>query len=143
MQIVQKSANVPFEATFALKNIESPWFLVNFIGSNLVSNMNDRQRLLEIDDIVEFSVNLLQLLNNEMQMVDLKQQIHGDLEHKQEPDRVILRSLDDTKSDLAIEKWSGWIKKRTTGATQMHLTKPSRLVRTFFSRVTTDKFKLY
>ena len=33
-----------------------------------------------------------------------KQQIHGDLEHKQEPDRVILRSLDDTKSDLAIEK---------------------------------------
>ena len=77
MQIVQKSANVPFEATFALKNIESPWFLVNFIGSNLVSNMNDRQRLLEIDDIVEFSVNLLQLLNNEMQMVDLKQQIQS------------------------------------------------------------------
>ena len=35
-----------------------------------------------------------------------KQQIHGDLEHKQEPDRVILRSLDYTKSDLAIEKWS-------------------------------------
>lgn len=71
MQIVQRSGTVPFEATFAIRNIESPWFMVNFIGSNLVANMEDRQRLLEIADINKFATTLLELLNNELQMVDL------------------------------------------------------------------------
>lgn len=77
MQIVQKSGAVPFEATFAIRNIESPWFMVNFIGSNLVAKMEDRQKLLEINDITKFANELLKLLNNEMQMVDLKQQIQS------------------------------------------------------------------
>lgn len=77
MQIVQKSMTVPFEATFAIKNIESPWFMVNFIGSNLIANMEDRQKLLEISDITEFATTLLQLLTNELQLVDLKQQIQS------------------------------------------------------------------
>ena len=54
MQIVQKSGAVPFEATFAIRNIESPWFMVNFIASNLVAKMEDRQKLLEINDITKF-----------------------------------------------------------------------------------------
>ncbi len=77
MQIVQKSGAVPFEATFAIRNIESPWFMVNFIGSNLVANMEDRQKLLEIEDITAFATALLELLTNELQMVDLKQQIQS------------------------------------------------------------------
>ena len=77
MQIVQKSGAVPFEATFAIRNIESPWFMVNFIGSNLVANMEDRQKLLEIEDITKFATALLALLTKEMQMVDLKQQIQS------------------------------------------------------------------
>lgn len=77
MQIVQKSGAVPFEASFAIRNIESPWFMVNFIGSNIVAKMEDRQRLLEINDITEFANELLKYLNKEMQMVDLKQQIQS------------------------------------------------------------------
>ena len=77
MQIVQKSGAVPFEATFAIRNIESPWFMVNFIASNLVAKMEDRQKLLEINDITKFANELLKLLNKEMQMVNLKQQIQS------------------------------------------------------------------
>lgn len=77
MQIVQKSGAVPFEATFAIRNIESPWFMVNFIASNLVAKMEDRQKLLEINDITKFANELLKFLNKEMQMVDLKQQIQS------------------------------------------------------------------
>ncbi len=77
MQIVQKSGAVPFEATFAIRNIESPWFMVNFIASNLVAKMEDRQKLLEINDIIKFANELLKFLNKEMQMVDLKQQIQS------------------------------------------------------------------
>lgn len=75
VQIMQKSANMPFEATFAIKNIESPWFMVNFIASNIIADMEARQKLLEINDITEFATALLQLLTNELQMVELKQQI--------------------------------------------------------------------
>lgn len=35
MRIIKESPNIPSEATFAIKNIESPTFLVNFIASNL------------------------------------------------------------------------------------------------------------
>lgn len=77
MQIVQKSGAVPFDATFAIRNIESPWFMLNFIGSNLVAKMESRQKLLEVVDITKFANELLKFLSKEMQMVDLKQQIQS------------------------------------------------------------------
>ncbi len=77
MQITQKSANLPFEASFALKNIDSPWFMVNFIASNLVQSMQEKQRLLEINDITTFATELLAILTNEMQMIELKHQIQN------------------------------------------------------------------
>jgi len=77
IQIAQRSGAVPFEATFAIRNIESPWFMVNFIGSSFVANMEDRQKLLEKEDITEFATLLLEFLTNELQMVDLKQQIQS------------------------------------------------------------------
>lgn len=77
VQIMQKSANMPFEATFAIKNIESPWFMVNFIASNIIADMEERQKLLEINNITEFATALLQILTNELQMAELKQQIQS------------------------------------------------------------------
>ena len=125
MQIVQKSGAVPFEATFAIRNIESPWFMVNFIGSNLVANMEDRQKLLEIEDITAFATALLELLNKELQMVDLKQQIQSKVKtdlDKQQREYLLnqqLRTIQeelggtpneqdvkDLKAKAAKKKWS-------------------------------------
>ena len=125
MQIVQKSGAVPFEATFAIRNIESPWFMVNFIGSNLVANMEDRQKLLEIEDITKFATALLALLTKEMQMVDLKQQIQSKVKtdlDKQQREYLLnqqLRTIQeelggtpneqdvkDLKAKAAKKKWS-------------------------------------
>ncbi len=77
MQITQKSGTLPFEASFALKNIDSPWFMVNFIASNLVQSMPEKQRLLEINDITAFATELLSILSNEVQMIELKHQIQS------------------------------------------------------------------
>lgn len=77
MQIMQKSSNMPFEATFAIKNIESPWFMVNFIASNIIVDMEERQKLLEINDITQFATTLLKILTYELQMAELKQQIQS------------------------------------------------------------------
>ncbi len=77
MKIMQKSSNMPFEASLAIKNIESPWFMVNFVASNLVPGMKERQALLEIADITKFATTLLEVLNNELQMIELKHQIQN------------------------------------------------------------------
>jgi ATP-dependent Lon protease len=35
IQIIKESPNIPTEATFAIKNIESQSFLINFVTSNI------------------------------------------------------------------------------------------------------------
>ena len=35
LEIIKESPNIPTEATFAIKNIESNSFLVNFVSSNM------------------------------------------------------------------------------------------------------------
>ena len=54
IRIIDLSAHIPKEAIFALKNIESPKFLINFICSNSDIPAIDKQKLLEIDDSYNF-----------------------------------------------------------------------------------------
>jgi len=75
IQIVDKSPNVPSEAAFAIKNIESPVFLVNFVSSNLMVGNDQKQLLLEMTNIVERANKVLELLTKELQMLELKNQI--------------------------------------------------------------------
>ena len=52
-QIVKNSPNIPTEAAFAIKNIESHSFLVHFISSNLNIEVSEKQKLLETADLTE------------------------------------------------------------------------------------------
>jgi ATP-dependent Lon protease len=51
IQIINQSPNLPSEAAFAIKNIESPVFLVNFVASNLNVEIHEKQNLLGILDL--------------------------------------------------------------------------------------------
>jgi ATP-dependent Lon protease len=51
--IIQLSPNIPTEASIILRNIESPSFLIHFVSSNLNTDIKEKQRLLEINDIKE------------------------------------------------------------------------------------------
>ncbi len=75
IKIAQFSANVPPEATFAVKNIENSTFLINFICSNTDINVEDKQSLLEIDSLKERGVQAISFLVKEVQMLELKQDI--------------------------------------------------------------------
>ncbi|QGY43180.1 endopeptidase La [Maribellus comscasis] len=75
IKIAQFSANVPPEATFAVKNIENSTFLINFICSNTDLNVSDKQNLLEIESIKERGVQAISYLVKEVQMLELKQDI--------------------------------------------------------------------
>ncbi|MEC8738388.1 MAG: endopeptidase La [Bacteroidota bacterium] len=87
IQIVEISPNIPTEATFALKNIESSNFLVNFISSNLNISAGEKQKLLEIRQLKERTEKVMVHLDKELQMLELKNQIQskvkGDLDKQQ------------------------------------------------------------
>src|SRR5665213_2798220 len=66
-QIIQLSPNMPSEAAIILKNIENPAFLIHFVSSNLNSNILEKQKLLEIQNIKARAEVLLSLLQTELQ----------------------------------------------------------------------------
>ena len=76
-KIVQNSGALPQEITFAIKNIESPLYLVNFICSNFGLKLKDKQHLLELEDLKERSYNLLELLSREFQLLEIKASIQS------------------------------------------------------------------
>ncbi|MCO4291953.1 endopeptidase La [Solitalea sp. MAHUQ-68] len=76
-QIIQNSPNIPSEAAFAIKNIESPSFLINFICSNMNAEVGEKQSLLEETNIKKRAEMVLEHLTKELQMLELKNQIQS------------------------------------------------------------------
>jgi ATP-dependent Lon protease len=75
IKIAHFSANVPPEATFAVKNIENSTFLINFICSNTDLSVEDKQKLLEIESLKDRGVQAISFLVKEVQMLELKNDI--------------------------------------------------------------------
>ncbi len=74
-KIAQLSPNVPSEASIVLRNIEQQSFLMHFIASNITSKLTEKQALLEEDDVKLRAEKLLQMLQAELQLVELKNEI--------------------------------------------------------------------
>lgn len=77
MQIVKKNPNMPSEASFAIKNIESSSFLINFISSNANVDVLEKQKMLEINDLSKRGDELLKVLTKELQYLEIKNQIQS------------------------------------------------------------------
>ncbi|HET7118797.1 MAG TPA: endopeptidase La [Hanamia sp.] len=102
-QIIQLSPNMPSEATIILKNIENPSFLIHFVSSNLNSNIVEKQKLLEIQNIKERAEVLLNLLQTELQYAELKNKVtnktRAELD-KQQKDYFLQQQLKAIKEEL-------------------------------------------
>lgn len=77
IQIIRESPNIPTEATFAIKNIESNPFLVNFVSSNMNLNVSEKQALLSINDLKDRALETLRYMNIEHQKMELKNDIQS------------------------------------------------------------------
>ena len=75
--IINNSGIMSPEMAFAVRNIENPTFLINYICVNFGINVKEKQRLLEIDEVMERGYQLLDLLNKEAQLVELKLSIQN------------------------------------------------------------------
>ncbi len=77
LRIIKLSSNIPPEASFAVKNIESSTFLINFIGSNSDIKLDDKQKLLEENALKRRGISLLEYLVKEVQVLELKNDIQS------------------------------------------------------------------
>ena len=66
-KIIEENPNIPSDATFAIKNIESNSFLVNFVSSNLNLNGVKKQELLVINDLKLRALETLKFMNDDLQ----------------------------------------------------------------------------
>ncbi|MBX9734702.1 MAG: endopeptidase La, partial [Chitinophagaceae bacterium] len=102
-QIVQLSPNLPTEAAIILKNIENASFLINFVSSNLNSELQEKQQLLEMQDINERAVKLMQILQRELQFAELKNKVTNKTRtelDKQQRDYFLQQQLKSIKEEL-------------------------------------------
>jgi ATP-dependent Lon protease len=74
-EIIQLSPNLPAEASIILRNIENPSFLIHFVSSNLNTDIKEKQKLLELDNIRNRADLLMQLLQKELQFAELKNKV--------------------------------------------------------------------
>ncbi|OEK08373.1 endopeptidase La [Flavivirga aquatica] len=77
LDIIKESPNIPSEASFAIKNIESNSFLVNFVSSNMNLSVSEKQSLLEINDLQQRALATLKYMNVEFQKLELKNDIQS------------------------------------------------------------------
>lgn len=77
LQIIEINPSLPTEASFAIKNIESKTFLLNFISSNLDLKVVDKQVLLDEPNLKERALLTLKKLDIELQHLELKQDIQS------------------------------------------------------------------
>ena len=77
LQIIKQSPTIPSEASFAIKNIESSSFLINFVSSNMNLSVVEKQKLLEVNDLQERALLTLKHMNIEFQRLELKNDIQS------------------------------------------------------------------
>ena len=102
-QIIQLSPNIPTEAGIILRNIENPSFLIHFVSSNLNTEIKDKQKLLETDQIRQRADLLMQLLQRELQFAELKNKVTAKTRtelDKQQREYFLQQQLKSIKEEL-------------------------------------------
>jgi len=87
VKIIKLNPNIAPDAAFAIKNIENSYYLINFICSNTDIKIQDKQNLLEVDNMRDRGYMLLEFLIQEVQILELKSElqmkIKSDIEQQQ------------------------------------------------------------
>jgi ATP-dependent Lon protease len=102
-KIVELSPNIPAEAMVMLRSFNEPNFLLNFIASNMAVKLDIKQHILEIDNLRDKADTILQEMNTQLQLLQLKDRIEtkvrGDLE-KQQRDYFLNQQLRTIQEEL-------------------------------------------
>ena len=130
LKIIKLNTNISPEASFAIKNIENSSYLINFICSNTDIKMQDKQRLLEVNNMRDRGYMLLEFLVQEIQILELKNELQlkvkSDLEQQQREfllhqqmktiqnelgGNPLEKEIEEYRKKAGNKKWSAEVKK--------------------------------
>ena len=77
LKIIDENPSIPSEASFAIKNIHSSSFLVNFVSSNMNISVAEKFKILSIDDLQKRALRCLKFMDVEFQKLSLKNDIQS------------------------------------------------------------------
>ena len=87
LKIIKENPNIPSEASFAIKNIHSSTFLINFVCSNMNITVKDKQELLSSISVEKRALKCLKFLNVEYEKLalknDIQSKVKNDLDQQQ------------------------------------------------------------
>jgi len=87
LKIIKENPNIPSDASFAIKNIHSSAFLINFVSSNLNISIKEKQDLLKSTSIQNRAMKCLKFLNVEYEKLalknDIQSKVRNDLDQQQ------------------------------------------------------------
>jgi ATP-dependent Lon protease len=125
LQIIKDSPNIPSEAAFAIGNIESPTFMVNFISSNMNADVKKKQELLEELDFRARARLVVEHLTLESQLLEMRNEIQSkvrlDLDKQQreyflhQQIRTIQDELGDNPQENDVRDMEGRAAKKMWG----------------------------
>jgi len=128
--IIRQSPNIPSEAGFAINNIDTLSFLVNFISSNMNAELAEKQQMLEEANLEERAKKVLAHLNKELQLLEIKNDIQSkvrtDIDKQQREyflhqqmkqiqdelgDNPVTQEVNELKARAEKKKWSKTVAK--------------------------------
>ncbi len=128
-RISQQSPNIPTEAGIVLRNIEQQSFLMHFIASNISSKLQEKQAMLEENNITLRAEKLLGLLQSELQLVELKNEItnktRADID-RQQREYFLQQQMKSIKEELGGDPNDREIKDLQKRAEEMKWTDAAR-----------------
>ena len=77
LKIIEENPSIPSEASFAIKNIHSSSFLVNFVSSNMNISVAEKFKILSINDLQKRALRCLKFMDVEFQKLSLKNDIQS------------------------------------------------------------------
>jgi len=122
LRIIKENPNLPSEASFAIKNIQSNSFLINFVSSNLNLTTEEKQELLNISSLKNRALATLKKMNKELQRLelnnDIQSKVREDMDQQQreyylhQQMKTIQEELGGVSHDEEIEEMKELAKKK-------------------------------
>jgi ATP-dependent Lon protease len=130
LKIIKINPNISPEASFAIKNIENNTYLINFICSNTDIKVQDKQKLLELNNLRDRGFMLLEFLVQEIQVLELKNELQSkvksDLDQQQREfllhqqmktiqnelgGNPVEKEIEDYRKRASAKKWNDEVRK--------------------------------
>lgn len=103
LKLLKMMPNIPTDPSFAIRNIENPYFLLNYIAAHLEIEVSEKQELLELNDFVKRADSILEHLNKETNLQELKIKIQKKVSRdidKQQRDFLLTQQLKTIQEEL-------------------------------------------